>query len=110
MEATADLRQTNAAPHRSLQQRRAALRKANKIRTRRAQLKRELKARKASPLDLFEDPLCDTMKAYDFLVSIPKVGRTKANRMLTQARISPSKTLGGMTARQRRELLDLVPR
>jgi hypothetical protein len=32
---------------------------------------------------------------------MPKVGRVKANRVLTSARISPSKTLGGLTERQR---------
>jgi hypothetical protein len=35
---------------------------------------------------------------------LPKVGRVKVRKILEKARISPSKTLGGMTVRQRTEL------
>ena len=38
------------------------------------------------------------------LLAMPKYGQVKANKALTQCRISPSKTLGGLTERQRNEL------
>lgn len=92
---------------RSLQQRRAALRVANEIRTRRAQLKRDLKAGSASLADIVAEPpeWLETAKVYDFLLHVPKFGRVKANRVINRCRISPSKTFGGLSDRQRNELL-----
>jgi S13-like H2TH domain len=48
-----------------------------------------------------------TAKVFDLLVAVPTWGRIRANRLLNQARISPSKTVGGLSERQRRELLSL---
>lgn len=45
-----------------------------------------------------------TWQAKDFLVAIPGVGVVKAGKWLAMVRISPTKTLGGMTGRQRGEL------
>jgi hypothetical protein len=72
----APVQSTNAAPERSLDQRMEALKRANDIRSKRAQLKRDLKANKV-----------------------------KTNRILNQCRISPSKTIGGLSERQRAELV-----
>ncbi len=44
------------------------------------------------------------------IVAVPKFGRVKANRVLQQCRISPSKTIGGLTDRQRAELVELLRR
>ena len=97
------------APERSLKQRMDALEEANRIRTYRAQAKRDLKAGRTTLFDLMQDPDCETMKLIDALLSLPKVGRVKANKVLQTARISPSKTIGGLSDRQRVELLGLVP-
>lgn len=100
----------NATPERSMAQRMEALGRANEIRGSRAQLKRDLKApclvNKA--FDIIENPTEDflTMKLFDLLMAIPKYGRVKVNRVLTQCRIAPSKTLGGLTDRQRQEILE----
>jgi hypothetical protein len=40
-------------------------------------------------------------------MALPKFGRVKAGRFLNQARISQSKTVGGLSDRQRTELIDL---
>jgi hypothetical protein len=102
----------SAAPERSLAQRRDALRKANRIRTGRAGVKRALKAGLRDPITVLLHPTDEmaTMKVYDLLVAMPKIGRVKANRALTICRISPSKTLGGMTDRQRDELAGVLGR
>lgn len=95
------------APERSMQQRMSALERANEIRSERAQLKRDLKAGKANARELLRDPpewLC-TMKVVDMLIALPKIGRVKANKYLNRCRLSPSKTIGGMSVRQRQELL-----
>jgi len=49
-------------------------------------------------------------KAFDMMLAVPKFGRVKANRILTQCRISPSKTLGGLSERQRAELVSQLRR
>ena len=84
-----------------------ALGKANAIRTRRAQLKRDLKAGRMSIHKLLLSPpeWVETAKVFDMLLAVPKYGRVKANKVLNQCRISPSKTIGGLSERQRTELV-----
>lgn len=96
---------TTAAPGRSLEQRRSALKTANEIRAYRKWRKRDLKASRITFHDLIGDPLCDTMKVWDGLIAMPKFGRVKVNRLLLQCRISPSKTIAGLSERQQSELL-----
>jgi hypothetical protein len=100
------------APERSLTQRMDALKRANQIRTKRAKLKRDLKAGRVKVHGLLLDPpeYLQTAKVFDLLLAVPKYGRVKANRILTQCRISPSKTLGGLSERQRNELVSYLRR
>ena len=100
------------APERSLTQRMDALKRANEIRTERARLKRELKAGRVQIQGLLLDPpdYLQTAKVFDLLLSVPKYGRVKVNRILTQCRISPSKTIGGLSQRQRHELVSFLRR
>ena len=101
-----------AAPERSLVQRMEALQRANEIRTRRAQLKRDLKAGRVSIHDLLLEPppFVETAKVFDMLLAVPKYGRVKVNRILNVCRISPSKTIGGLSQRQRNELVSYLRR
>ena len=101
-----------AAPERSLVQRMDALNRANEVRTRRAQLKRDLKGGRASIHQLLLDPpaFVETAKVFDMLLAVPKYGRVKANKILQQCRISPSKTIGGLSERQRTELVAMLRR
>ena len=101
-----------ATPERSLTQRMDALNRANEIRTRRARLKRDLKAGRVSIHDLLLEPpeFVETAKVFDMLLAVPKYGRVKVNKVLVQCRISPSKTLGGLSERQRQELVSNLRR
>lgn len=103
---------TTTAPERSHDQRMDALQRANQIRSRRAQLKKDLKAGKVSIHTLLLDPpeYLETAKVIDMLLAVPKYGRVKANKVLTTCRISPSKTIGGLSQRQRAELVSLLQR
>lgn len=94
-------------PERSLTQRKAALKKANEIRTRRAALKRDLRAGRQKIHALLLDPpdFLLTAKVADLLLQVPKYGRVKVQRALNHCRISPSKTIGGLSERQRNELV-----
>ena len=103
---------SSAAPERSLTQRLDALDRANAVRTERAKLKRELKAGRATIDRLLTDPppFVETAKVFDMLLAVPKYGRVKVNKILTQCKISPSKTVGGLSERQRRELVAFMRR
>ena len=100
----------SAAPERSLTQRLDALERANEVRTKRAKLKRDLKGGRCSIHELLMDPpeFVSTAKVFDMLLAGPKYGRVKVNKVLTQCRISPSKTIGGLSQRQRDELVSLL--
>ena len=102
----------SSAPERSLVQRMDALHRANEVRTRRAQLKRDLKSGRENIVLLLQNPpaFVETAKVFDMLLAVPKYGRVKVNRILTQCRISPSKTIGGLSERQRNELVALLRR
>lgn len=97
------------APERSLEQRLGALQNANQVRSYRAELKRAWKL--GAPVRSVRDVLAlpnereQTWKVLDLLVAVPKVGRVKANKALVRCRVAPSKTVGGLSPRQRGELL-----
>jgi hypothetical protein len=101
-----------AVPERTREQRMRALRRANEIRSKRAQLKRDLKGGKKKVETLLLDPpdYVLSAKAFDMILAVPKYGRVKANKILTQCRISPSKTIGGLSERQRAELVHMLRR
>jgi hypothetical protein len=100
------------APARSLDQRMEALQRANEIRVRRAKLKRDLKEGGVRIEDILSQPpeYVETAKVLDILMAVPKFGRVKAARLLNQCRISQSKTVGGLSDRQRGELIALFSR
>lgn len=108
-----------SAPVRSLQQRMDALARANDIRSQRARFKQQMKAHGAKVQEepakhaavklLTEVPeWADSMKVHDLLMAIPRTGRVKVNKLLQEIAISPSKTVGGMTCRQRDMLVDAM--
>jgi hypothetical protein len=100
------------APRRSLDQRMDALKRANDIRVKRAQLKKDLKGGQARIDEILRDPpdYVSTAKVLDMLMAVPKFGHVKAKRYLTLCRISESKTVGGLSDRQRTELVGLFTR
>jgi ribosomal protein S13 len=44
------------------------------------------------------------------LLAVPKVGRVKATKILHSCRVSPNKTFGGLSERQRAELAGRLDR
>jgi hypothetical protein len=84
---------SDTPPDRSLEQRLTALTEANRVRSHRAEVKRDLGA---------------GAKVVELIRATPKLGRVKAERALKLAAVSPSKTLGGLTDRQRRDLVDAL--
>ena len=111
-ETSAKTTSAGLAPERSLTQRMDALARANEIRTRRARLKRDLKAGRVGIHGLLLDPpeYLQTAKVFDLLLAVAKYGRVKVNRILTHCRISPRRPIGGLSQRQRNELVSYLRR
>ncbi len=96
-------------PSRSRAQREDALRRANVVRVQRAQLKRDLRAGRCSIRTVVLDPpaFVQTAKVADLLLVLPKYGPVKVDKLLRRCRIASSKTVGGLSERQRTELAAL---
>jgi hypothetical protein len=101
-----------STPERSLDQRMDALHKANEIRSRRARFKQDLKGGRVQvhPYLLEPPEWLETAKVFEVLMAVPKYGRVKVGKVLQTCKISPSKTVGGLSERQRSELVALLRR
>lgn len=88
---------------RALEQRRAGLAKANRHRSYRVALKRDLKAGRRSVADIILDPPPEvaTMRIFDLLLAAPKFGRVKVTKILSRGQVSPSREVGKLTVRER---------
>jgi hypothetical protein len=95
-------------PRRSREQRLRALdmEHANEARTARAALKKQLASGKIELVQILADPppCVRTARVRDLLLVLPKIGSVRAARILAHCGIAHSKTLGGLTERQRGEL------
>jgi len=85
----------------------AALDRGNKLRTRRAQLKRELKAGEVllSEVLLSEEEWLGGTRVREILLATPGIGKKKADRALQSSWISQSARLGGASRRAKEALL-----
>lgn len=101
---------TVQAPDRSIEQRMAALRRANAVRSARRGMKADLKSGRLTVALLIGMPpsYVLSMKVSDLLIAAPKIGRVKAATLLRRAEVAPSKTVGGLSRRQRDELVGLL--
>src|SRR5712691_4984015 len=96
------------APAKTRDQRMRALRQANEIRASRAALKKELASGSVRIEDVLAQPpdWVRTVKVNALLLALPKIGPARAARVLSHCRIAPSKTVGGVSERQRGELIE----
>ena len=97
-------------PQRSAEQRRAALAQANQVRVQRAALKAALKQGRCSPATLITEPpdYLASAKVLELIIALPGYGPAKAARLLGRCRISQTKTVAGLSQRQRRELVQAL--
>ena len=75
-------------------------------------MKKDLKDGRVQIEQILSNPpeYVSTAKVFDMLMAVPKFGRVKAARFLNMCRISQSKTVGGLSDRQRSELIGLFNR
>jgi hypothetical protein len=85
-----------------------ALHRANGIRSQRARLKEQLKGGDVQICVVLSEPpeYLHTAKVFDLIMAVPKFGRVKTTKILERCRVSTSKTVIGLTPRQRRELVE----
>ena len=95
---------------RSDHQRTEALALANQVRSARGRLKEQLKRKEVSLASLVADcpSYLATAKVNDLLQALRGYGPTKAGKLLASCRISPIKTMAGLTPRQRQALLEAL--
>lgn len=97
-------------PERTTEQRMAALRKANIVRARKAERKRDLKAgrMKVSAIIAAPPPYMDKVRLADLLPLGKSIGPAKAKRILSAAHLPPGMLLGKLDDRTRDSLLRAV--
>lgn len=99
-----------ALPQLTPEQRAEALKKAAEARKARAELREKLKRGGTDLQQVLKDAETDEtlakMKVSALLVSLPKVGKVKAEEIMSQLQIAENRRLRGLGDRQRRALLE----
>ena len=99
-----------ALPELTPEQRAAALEKAAAARRARAELRDRLKKGETDLKTVLKnaetDEIIGKMKVSALLEALPKVGKVKAQEIMTELEIAPTRRLRGLGDRQRRALLE----
>jgi hypothetical protein len=102
--------ETVALPQLTDEQRAAALEKAAAARRLRAELKDRLKRGGTNLKQVLKDAetneVLGKMKVSALLEALPKVGKVKAQEIMTELEIAPTRRLRGLGDRQRKALLE----
>ncbi|MHB8868393.1 MAG: integration host factor, actinobacterial type [Thermoleophilia bacterium] len=101
---------SHRTPERTSAQRLAALQRANETRSARARIKDQLRTGEVGISALLAAPPDSllTAKLENLLLAIPHSGPVRTRTILSHCRISSSKTVGGLTPRQRHALLEYL--
>lgn len=98
-----------ALPNLSPEDRAKALAKAAEARQKRAELRAKIKAGELSFAEVMkraDDPVIARMKVSTLLESLPGFGRARAAKLMAELKISDSRRVQGLGARQREELME----
>lgn len=89
------------------EQRAKATEKALSVRRGRAELKKDLKSGRLTIENVFEGDyeIAKKMTVMQLLSSLPRVGKQTAAEHMAEVGIAPNRRVGGLGARQKRELL-----
>ncbi|MDN6707415.1 integration host factor, actinobacterial type [Corynebacterium glyciniphilum] len=90
------------------EQRAEALAKASAARTARADLRHSLRMGTTSIADVLDsdDPVVLKTRVVQVLTALPKIGKAKAEDIMTELEIAPTRKVGGLGPRQRDALLE----
>lgn len=101
---------TVSMPTLTVEERVIALEKAKSARQARAQFKYALEIGEKTFEDAFalrKDEVIGRMKVIDLLQTLPQVGEVRANAIMKEIRIAPSRRLKGLGERQVEELMEI---
>ncbi|MCR4426005.1 MAG: integration host factor [Firmicutes bacterium] len=97
-----------ALPTLTPEQKRAALKKAQEVRSKRAQIREELKQGKLTLDKIFgeaDNEVIGKMRVAYLLESLPRIGRVRTRQIMTEIGIDESRRVQGLGIRQREALL-----
>jgi hypothetical protein len=99
-----------ALPELTDEQRKAALEKAAAARHARAELRDKIKNGEVTVEEVLnsEDPIATRMKVSALIESLPGYGKAKANKIMVELNIAPTRRVQGLGARQREQLLEVL--
>ncbi|MHB0975720.1 MAG: integration host factor, actinobacterial type [Candidatus Aquicultorales bacterium] len=89
-------------------QRQEALKKAAEARQKRAELRKQLKGGQVKIGDILnktDDPIVARMKVSSLLESLPGVGKAKAQKIMSDTGISPTRRVQGLGSKQKEALI-----
>lgn len=96
-------------PQLTPEERQAALGKAKAARSRRAEVREELKSGKMTlekVLTMKDDPVVGRMKVSTLIETLPGYGKAKAEKIMKELEIAESRRLKGLGERQQKALLE----
>lgn len=92
-------------------QRQEALKKAAEARQKRADLRKRLKSGEVNVKDIIgktDDPIISRMKVSSLLESLPGIGKARAQKIMQEAGISPTRRVQGLGSKQKEILIGAV--
>lgn len=94
----------------TMQEKMDALKKANELRFEMAEIRKDLKARRYTAYELINrgGETVERMRIIYLLESMPAVGRTKAERIMSELGVGPTKRVQGLGVHQRKALLEYL--
>ncbi|MBS3910148.1 MAG: integration host factor [Actinobacteria bacterium] len=93
------------------EQRQDALKKAAEARQKRAELRKQLKNGDVNVKEIIsktDDPIVSRMKVSSLLESLPGIGKARAQKIMQEAGISPTRRIQGLGSKQREILISSV--
>src|SRR3990172_85724 len=93
------------------EQRQEALKKAAEARQKRAELRKKLKSGDLKVQEIIEstdDPIVSRMKVSSLLESLPGIGKARAQKIMQDAGISPTRRVQGLGSKQKEILISSV--
>ena len=98
-----------ALPTLSLEEKRNALKKAQEVRSKRAQIRENLKSGKTTIIEILEninDDVVAKMRVVYLLESLPRIGKVKTKKIMTDIGIDETRRIQGLGNRQKQALIE----
>lgn len=99
-----------ALPKLSLEEKKKALKKAQEIRSKRAQIRQDLKQGKTTIREVLanlDDDVIAKMRVAYLLESLPRIGKIRTRKIMSDIGIDEARRVQGLGTRQKQALLEL---